>query len=81
MSPDLKIATAFVSSVGAQTPEAIVKALAGHAKFLRGRLAGDLGQMRSMPSFRFRVDTAFENFAKIDRLRADIDAIVAGIEQ
>jgi ribosome-binding factor A len=24
--------------------------------------------MRSMPSFRFRVDTAFENFAKIDRL-------------
>jgi ribosome-binding factor A len=68
MSPDLKIATAFISTIGGSAPDVIVKALAGHAKFLRGRLAPELRQMRSMPSLRFRVDTAFENFAKIDRI-------------
>jgi ribosome-binding factor A len=80
MSPDLKIATAFISTVGSQTAETMVKTLANHARFLRGRLAPELRQMRSMPSLRFKVDTAFENFAKIDRLlhsetvRRDVEA-------
>ena len=33
MSPDLKIATAFVSPLGAADDEAVVKALNSHAKF------------------------------------------------
>jgi ribosome-binding factor A len=68
MSPDLKIATAFISAMGAVETETVVKALAKHAKYLRGQLSRDLGQMRSMPSLRFKADTAFENFAKIDKL-------------
>ena len=68
MSPDLKIATAFISAMGKTETETVVKALAQHTKYLRGQLSRDLGQMRSMPSLRFKADTAFENFAKIDKL-------------
>jgi ribosome-binding factor A len=68
MSPDLKVANAFVSAMGGENTDLIVKALGRHAKFLRGRLSSDLRQMRSMPELRFRADTSFENFAKIDRL-------------
>ncbi len=68
MSPDLKIATAYVSPLGAGDGEAIVKALAKNAKFIRGRLTPALRQMKYMPEFRFRVDTSFDNFDRIDRL-------------
>jgi ribosome-binding factor A len=68
MSPDLKIATAFVSPLGAADDEAVIKALNGHAKFIRGRVSHALRQMKYMPEFRFRLDTSFDNFAKIDEL-------------
>lgn len=68
MSPDLKIATAYVSPLGAGDSEAIVKALAKNAKFIRGRLTPALRQMKYMPELRFRPDTSFDNFDRIDRL-------------
>jgi ribosome-binding factor A len=68
MSPDLKIATAFVSPIGAADDEAVVDALNRHARFIRGRLSPALRQMKYMPEVRFRLDTSFENFARIDRL-------------
>jgi ribosome-binding factor A len=68
MSPDLKIATAFVSPIGAADADAVVEALNRHARFIRGRLSPSLRQMKYMPEVRFRLDTSFENFAKIDRL-------------
>ena len=68
MSPDLKIATAFVSPIGATDADAAVEALNRHARFIRGRLSPSLRQMKYMPEVRFRLDTSFENFAKIDRL-------------
>ncbi|MBX3567157.1 MAG: 30S ribosome-binding factor RbfA [Rhizobiaceae bacterium] len=68
MSPDLKIATAFVSPLGAADNDAVIKALARNAKFIRGRVSGALRQMRSMPEFRFRLDTSYDNFSKIDEL-------------
>lgn len=68
MSPDLKIATAFVSPLGAADNDAVIKALAKHAKFIRGRVSGALRQMRSMPEFRFRLDTSYDNMARIDQL-------------
>jgi ribosome-binding factor A len=68
MSPDLKIATAFVSPIGAADSEAVVEALNRHARFVRGRLSPALRQMKFMPEIRFRLDTSFENFARIDRL-------------
>ena len=68
MSPDLKIATAFVSPLGAQNSEAVVQALNNHAKFIRGRVTHALRQMKYMPEFRFRLDTSFDNFSRIDEL-------------
>lgn len=68
MSPDLKIATAFVSPLGATDNDAVIKALARNAKFIRGRVSGALRQMKYMPEFRFRLDTSYDNMARIDEL-------------
>ena len=68
MSPDLKIATAYVSPLGEQNGEAIVAALNRNAKFIRGRVSPKLRQMKYMPEFRFRLDTSFDNFERVDRL-------------
>ncbi len=68
MSPDLKIATVFVSPLGAADDGAVVEALNRHAKFIRGRVSSALRQMKYMPEFRFRLDTSFDNFARIDEL-------------
>jgi len=68
MSPDLKIATAFVSPLGAGDANAVVEGLNKHAKFVRGRVSGALRQMKYMPEFRFRLDTSFDNFARINEL-------------
>ena len=68
MSPDLKIATAFVSPLGAGDAGAVIEALNKHAKFVRGRVSHALRQMKYMPEFRFRLDTSYDNMAKIDQL-------------
>lgn len=73
MSPDLKLATCFVApleSAGPQAPakDAVIAALNRHTKYIRGQMAAALRGLRSMPEFRFRPDTSFDNFAKIDAL-------------
>jgi ribosome-binding factor A len=68
MSPDLKIATAFVTPLGAADDQVIIKALARNAKFIRGRISGALRQMKYMPELRFRLDESFDNMARIDEL-------------
>lgn len=68
MSPDLKIATAFVAPLAAKDDQAVIKALAKNAKFIRGRVSGALRQMKYMPEFRFRLDTSYDNMARIDAL-------------
>jgi ribosome-binding factor A len=68
MSPDLKIATVFLSPLGQKDPQPVIKALASHQKLIRGRVSQSLRQMKYMPEFRFRADTSFDNFAKIDAL-------------
>jgi len=68
MSPDLKIATVYISPLGVADPQPIIKALARNQKFIRGKVSPALRQMKYMPEFRFRADTSFENYAKIDKL-------------
>ena len=68
MSTDLKVATAFVTPLGAANHDEVVKALNRHAKFIRGRIGGALRQLKYMPEVRFKDDTSFENFRKIDAL-------------
>ena len=79
MSPDLKIATAFVSPLSAGDDAAVVEALNRNARFIRGRMSPALRQMKYMPEFRFRLDTSYDNMARIDELlrspevRRDLD--------
>ena len=68
MSPDLKVATAFVSPLGVKQSDAVIEALNRNARFIRGRMSPALRQMKYMPEFRFRLDTSYDNFTKIDKL-------------
>src|SRR6185295_3657345 len=68
MSPDLQVATAFVSPLGVKESDAVVEALNRHARFVRGRMSPALRQMKFMPEFRFKLDTSYDNFTKIDEL-------------
>jgi len=68
MSPDLKLATAYVTVLGQSDTEPFIKALNNHAKFLRGRLTPALRGMKYMPEVRFREDDSFDNYARIDAL-------------
>ena len=68
MSTDLRVATAFVTPLGNKDHDKIVAALNRNAKFVRGKIGPDLRQMKFMPEIRFKDDTSFENFRKIDAL-------------
>ncbi|GGI89967.1 ribosome-binding factor A [Polymorphobacter multimanifer] len=65
MSPDLRHATVFIKALANNDDQAIVKALAGHAKFLRGEVARRLAT-KYTPDLRFRVDESFEASARIE---------------
>jgi ribosome-binding factor A len=68
MSPDLKMATAYVAPLGVSDHDSVIVALNKHAKFIRGRIGGQLRQLKYMPEVRFRDDTSFDNYQKIDAL-------------
>ena len=68
MSPDLTVATAYVTPLGVEDHTETIAALNKNARFIRGRVSPDLRQMRSIPELRFRDDTSFENYSKIDAL-------------
>ena len=68
MSPDLKHATAYVTPLGVADHDTIIEALNRNAKFIRGRMGPQLRQMKYMPDVRFRDDTSFDNYRKIDEL-------------
>ena len=71
LSPDLKIATAYVMPLGGKNADAIVEALDLHRKYLRGEVAHRIN-MKFAPDLRFRVDTSFAEGARIGALlRAD----------
>jgi ribosome-binding factor A len=70
MSPDLRIATAYVRPLVAADNGKVVKLLARHARFIRGLLAPRV-EMKFMPELRFRIDTALDYAAKIDALLKD----------
>ena len=54
--------------LGVKDHEAVIEALNRNAKFIRGRLGPQLRQMKYMPDVRFRDDTSFDNYKKIDDL-------------
>ncbi|MFK7903188.1 MAG: 30S ribosome-binding factor RbfA [Nitratireductor sp.] len=70
MTPDLRVATAWISPLGEPDAQPVVKALAVNAKLIKKKLGPALRDMKHMPDLRFRADTSFDNYAKITDLLA-----------
>ena len=68
ISPDLELATVYVSVLGdAEASQNALKALEGAAGYVRRQLAIRLG-MRTTPAVRFALDESWERGAKVDAL-------------
>src|SRR5690606_28537929 len=67
MTPDLKIANAYIMPLGGQHAEAIVEALNRNRKFIRGRVAPQI-DLKYAPELRFFVDETFGEAGRIDAL-------------
>lgn len=78
MTPDLKLANAYVMPLGGSHAEEIVEALNRHRKFIRGRIAPQIN-LKYAPEIRFYVDDTFEEAGRIDallrsdRVKRDLD--------
>ncbi|MFO1122839.1 MAG: 30S ribosome-binding factor RbfA [Hyphomicrobiales bacterium] len=67
ISPDLKIATAYIRTLVANADSKALEALNRNRKYIRGLVAPKL-DMKFMPEIRFRVDTSLDYASKIDEL-------------
>ncbi len=67
MSPDLKLATAYVMPLGGKDEDAVLAALDRHRKVLRQEVARRVN-LKFAPELRFRRDESFDEAARIDAL-------------
>jgi len=67
ISPDLKIATAYIRTLIAGAETKALEALNRNRKYIRGLIAPKL-DMKFMPDIRFRIDTALDYASKIDEI-------------
>ena len=67
MTPDLRLASAYIMPLGGEGATEIVEALNRHQRFIRGRVAPAL-DLKFAPDLRFFVDNTFDEFGKIDAL-------------
>jgi len=78
MTPDLKLANAYIMPLGGERAAEIADALNRHRKFIRGQIAPQLN-LKFAPEVRFFVDDTFEEASRIDallrsdRVRRDLD--------
>lgn len=69
VSPDLRIATAFVKALGGDDDE-VLAALRRNAKYLRGEVARSMST-KYTPELKFRLDESYEEASRIDALLRD----------
>ena len=67
MSPDLKLATAYVMPLGGQDERAVIQALARNKKLLRQEVARRVN-LKFAPDLRFLRDETFDEMSRIDAL-------------
>lgn len=67
MSPDLKLATAYVMPLGGKDTKPVIEAMNSHRKFIRGEIARAV-DLRAAPDVRFLEDATFEESTRIERL-------------
>ena len=77
MSPDLKVATAYVMPLGGQDEQPVLDALDRNRKVLRAEIARRVN-LKYAPDLRFRRDETFDEAARItailktDKVRRDL---------
>lgn len=69
LSPDLKLATAYVIALGGADTDLVIEALDRHKRFIRGEIARAVN-LKFAPEIRFRRDETFEEASRIDALLA-----------
>ena len=69
LTPDLKLATAYVMPLGGEDIEPVIEALNRHKRFIRGGI-GHAVNLKFAPDIRFRRDETFEEASRIDALLA-----------
>ncbi len=67
MSPDLKLASAYIVPLGGGNAKELVKALNSHQKFIRGQITPQLN-LKYSPIIRFFEDDSFDEATRIDNL-------------
>ena len=72
MSPDLKLASAYVMPLGGERAAEIAEALNRHRKFIRGRVAPALS-LKFAPEVRFFIDIEVTNPPWVGDYRVRID--------
>src|SRR5688500_13502766 len=70
VSPDLRIATAYVRPFAKATGEEMLAAVERNRKYIRGLISPRL-RMRFMPELRFRLDTTLDYASHVDELLQD----------
>jgi ribosome-binding factor A len=69
LSPDLKLATAYVVTLGDRDIKEVIDALNRHKRFIRGEIAHAVN-LKFAPDIRFCRDETFEEASRIDALLA-----------
>lgn len=67
VTADLRHATVYIKALGGDDDDAVVKALAGHARYLRGEVARQM-VTKYTPDLRFRRDESYDAGARIDAI-------------
>jgi len=67
MTPDLKLANAYVMPLGGEGAAEVVDALNRNKRFIRGRIAPEL-DLKFAPDIKFFIDDTFEAYGRIDAL-------------
>ena len=69
MSPDLRLATAYVMPLGGKDTEAVLEALERNRRYVRGEIA-EAVNLKFAPDIRFLADETFEEVNRIEQLLA-----------
>ena len=67
MSPDLRLATIYVTPLGGRDEKAVVAALERNKRYLRGVIARKVN-LKFAPDIRFRLDERFDEAQRIEKL-------------
>ncbi len=67
LSPDLRLATAYVMPLGGKDIKEVLAALDRHKKYIRGEIAHEVN-LKFAPDIRFMADETFDEADRIDEL-------------